>query len=152
MQCRYCGKGDEPICVTCAVCHTVDKHPFEVALQVADYSSLMRPEFVSRSSWWIAMKVHLELQIERICSKVTRLAPQGYLLMCKQADDCAKKIQDHWDDCKRKNALERNELRIGMGDIAPEGYGGPGEQMNVYYENPFEDLHYHERFGDEDRN
>ena len=69
--------------------------------------------------------------------------------MCEQAHDCAKHIQDHWDDCKRKNALERNELRIGMGEIAPEGYGGPGEQMNVYYENPFEDPHYHEQLQDE---
>ena len=36
-----------------------------------------------------------------------------------------------------------------MGDIAPEGYGGPGEQMNVYYENPFEDLHDHQQVQDE---
>ena len=28
-------------------------------------------------------------------------------------------------------------------EIAPEDHGEPGEQMKVYYENPFEDLHYH---------
>ena len=77
MQCRYCGKDDEPICETFAVCHTVDKHPFEVALQVADYSSLMRAEFVSMSSWWITMKLHLEFQIERICKTNNKIGSSG---------------------------------------------------------------------------
>ena len=35
-----------------------------------------------------------------------------------------------------------------MSEIVPEGYDGPGEQMKVYYENPFEDIHYHERLED----
>ena len=89
MQCVYCGKDEEPMCATRAVRHTVDKHPFEVALQVADYSSLMSAEFVSRSSWWIAMKLHLEHQIEQICPTVTRLAPHGDLLMMTSSNDRA---------------------------------------------------------------
>ena len=98
--------------------------------------------------------------------------------MCKYADDWEKKMQDHLDYCRRKNSLERRELRVGMGEkecdkvnakekekkeleesqsrksndllwcqkVIPEGYGGPGE--NEYYENPFEDPHYHERFSE----
>ena len=37
-------------------------------------------------------------------------------------------------------------------ETAPKNQGEPGEHVKVHYENPFEDLHYHERFGDEDRN
>ena len=98
------------------------------------------------------MKVHLELQFERITPKVTRLAPQGEILICKQADGWDKKMQDQREDCKSKNTMKRKQLRFDMSEIVPEGYDGPGEQMKVYYENPFEDPHYHERFGDEDRN
>ena len=37
-------------------------------------------------------------------------------------------------------------------ETVPENHGEPGEHVKVHYENPFEDPHYHERFGDEDRN
>ena len=89
VQCFYCGKDDEPMCETCAVRHTVDKHPFEVATQVIDYPSLMRAEFLSKSSWWVTTKLHLEHQIEQICPTVTRLAPHGDLLMMTSSNDRA---------------------------------------------------------------
>ena len=74
---------------TCAVRNTVDKHPFEVATQVIDYPSLMRAEFLSKSSWWVTTKLHLEHQIEQICPTATRLAPHGDLLMMTSSNDRA---------------------------------------------------------------
>ena len=37
------------------------------------------------------------------CSRIRRASQN----MFKQADDWAKKTQDHWDTCKRRNALEK---------------------------------------------
>ena len=36
--------------------------------------------------------------------------------MCKSAVDWENDMQDHWDSCRRKHALERSELRLGMGE------------------------------------
>ena len=49
---------------------------------------------------------------ERWCSRIKRASHD----MCKYADDWERKMQDHWDACRRKNALERSELRFGMGE------------------------------------
>ena len=50
-------------------------------------------------------------------------------------------MQDHWDSCRRQNALEArsNDLVWRQNVALLEGYE---------YENIFEDLHYHERFSD----
>ena len=67
VQCFHGGNEEEPLCPTCAVRHTIEKHPFVVATQVIDYSSLMRPGFLSKTNWWITAKLHLQQQIQEIC-------------------------------------------------------------------------------------
>ena len=89
--------------------------------------------------------------------------------MGKSADDWEKEMQDHWDSCRRKNDLERSELRFGMGEKECDKVNAKENEkkeleesqsrrsndlvwrQNVAllegyeYENIFEDLHYHER-------
>ena len=59
--------------------------------------------------------------------------------MQKEADEWDEKTQAQWDEYKRKNALQREELRVDLTKRVPEVCERAGQLDN---DNPFKDPHY----------
>ena len=72
------------------------------------------------------MKLHLEHQIERVCPKVTRLAPHGELLMMTSSNDQAAAIHG-----KGKSQLRsRGGCQFGTDNMESDSEGSEEERWH----------------------